>query len=64
MQTVACFIARALHPDIHIEYPTPSGFLSTYSKGEGRKWTLTLGKLKNLIDSLGLKECESHLTIV
>jgi len=31
MQTVGCYFARALHPDIHIEYPTPSGYMNPYS---------------------------------
>ncbi len=32
MQTVACLLVKALHPDIHIEYPTPDSFLKEYSK--------------------------------
>lgn len=38
MQTVGCFLARAMHPDLHIEYPTPQGFLDAYSKGVGKVW--------------------------
>ena len=31
MQTVGCFIVRAMHPDIHVEYPTPLGYRDPFS---------------------------------
>jgi hypothetical protein len=46
MQTVACFFVKALHPDIHIEYPTPDSFLKEYSSGVGACWTVNVGYLK------------------
>lgn len=61
MQTVGCFIAKALHPDIHIEYPTPEGFLQTYSAGIGQTWLIEFGMLGDLISRLRNIERESHL---
>lgn len=45
MQAVACFLVKALHPDIHVEYPSPDGFAREYSSGIGSKWKLELGNL-------------------
>ena len=33
LQSVGCYLVKALHPDIHIEYPSPEGFLPPYSAG-------------------------------
>ena len=30
LQSVGCFMIKALHPDIHIEYPSPEGFQTSY----------------------------------
>jgi hypothetical protein len=52
METVGCFIVKTLHPDIHIEYPTPEGFLDTYSRGIGDKWLIEFGVLKDKMNTL------------
>ena len=36
LQAVGCCFIKALHPDVHIEYPSPQGFLRVYSKGIGK----------------------------
>ena len=56
MQTVGCFLARALHPDIHIEYPTPEGFFENYSKRIGRGWLIRFGKIDDLVINLTMNE--------
>jgi hypothetical protein len=52
MQAMGGFFAKVLHPDIHIEYPTPSGFLDLYSKGIGRKWLVQFGPLGERMEAL------------
>jgi hypothetical protein len=56
MQTVACFLTRALHPDIHIEYPTPEGFFENYSSGVGASWLISFGPLGDLLKTFRLEE--------
>lgn len=63
MQTVACFLAKALHPDIHIEYPSPEGFAKEYSTGIGDRWLLPLGKLGMLLSQIKEAERQSFLEI-
>jgi hypothetical protein len=63
LQAVGCFFAKALHPDIHIEYPTPNGFLDLYSDGIGKKWIGTFGKLGDKIDALRFVERKAHLSV-
>lgn len=63
MQTVGCFFAKALHPDIHIEYPTPEGFLGTYSSGIGQTWQIHFGKLSRLIGAMSAKERRAMLSL-
>lgn len=63
VQTLGCFIVKAMHPDIHIEYPTPNGFLETYSEGIGERWLIKFGRLKNAIDYLRMIERTSLLEI-
>lgn len=63
MQAVGCFFAKALHPDIHIEYPSPDGFLPQYSSGVGRKWLLRFGRLSELIGRIGAAERRCYLEL-
>jgi len=63
MQTVACFLAKALHPDIHIEYPSPEGFAKEYSTGTGDRWLLPLGKLRMLLSNIEEAERQNFLEI-
>ena len=62
-QAVGCFIVKALHPDIHIEYPSPQGFLKVYSMGIGRCWQLELGTIRGLINRLAAVERTTFLQI-
>ncbi len=49
MQTVGLFIAKALHPDIHIEYPTPdSYFIRGMSKGIRKEHEIVLNSMSEL----------------
>ncbi len=63
MQTVACYLVKALHPDVHIEYPSPEGFAKEYSRGIGSKWVLHLGVLRDLISQINRIEREEFLEI-
>lgn len=63
MQTLGCFFAKALHPDIHIEYPTPDGFLDTYSDGIGPTWLIQFGPLAERIADLRVIERKSLLRV-
>jgi len=62
-QTVGCYIVKALHPDIHIEYPSPQGFLKVYSSGVGPCWQLELGDVAALVDTLHGVETQEYLRI-
>lgn len=56
MQSVGCYMVKALHPDIHIEYPSPEGFQSSYSEGIGSQWLLDFGDFWDLISKVGRAE--------
>ena len=58
-QAVGCYIVKALHPDIHIEYPSPQGFLRVYSTGIGECWHVALGDIRGLIDRI--RDVETNL---
>jgi hypothetical protein len=64
MQAVGCYFAKALHPDIHIEYPSPEGFLPEYSSGIATRWTLDLGRLNMLIDAISAQERRKFMELV
>jgi hypothetical protein len=64
MQTVGAFIARAMHPDIHVEYPTPKGFLDFYSVGIGSKWSVDFGRLGDFIAELRNQDTKDHLLVL
>lgn len=64
MQTVGCYIAKSIHPDFHIEYPTPESFLPKYSKGIGSRWLVDFGVLNNLIQSLRTKIFAERLLVL
>jgi hypothetical protein len=63
MQAVGCYLVKALHPDIHIEYPSPEGFLPQYSSGIADRWILNLGHVRNLIDSISTEERREFLEL-
>jgi hypothetical protein len=68
LQTVGAFICRTIHPDIHIEYPTPKGYLTLYTSGVGKKWLVRYGRLgtaaeewrrQDRSNALGIREVAS-----
>lgn len=63
LQTVGCFLVKALHPDIHIEYPSPEGFFPSYSTGIGPWWFIDLGRLSELFASISEIEFNKYLRI-
>ena len=63
LQAVGCCIMKALHPDVHIEYPSPQGFLKVYSQGIGKMWYLDIGNVDNLIARLRDAEIREFLQI-
>jgi hypothetical protein len=63
MQAVGCFLVKALHPDIHIEYPSPEGFLPQYSSGVANRWILKLGRFQTLLDVLSAEERREFLEL-
>ncbi len=56
MQTLATFMVKAMHPDVHIEYPTPKGFLDLYSQGIADAWVVDFPRLSAMLAELRLRE--------
>jgi hypothetical protein len=63
LQSVGCYLVKALHPDIHIEYPSPEGFLEPYSTGIGSRWLLDLGQLSVRIAEISCAERREYLEL-
>lgn len=63
LQTVGCSLVKALHPDIHIEYPSPEGFTAEYSTGIGTTWILEFGNLAERLKAISEVERQQHLEI-
>jgi hypothetical protein len=63
LQAVGSYLVKALHPDIHIEYPSPEGFFSDYSSGVGPRWLLNLGRLSELLEAVSDAERREFLEI-
>jgi hypothetical protein len=63
MQTIACFLVKALHPDIHIEYPSPEGFAQEYSSGVGKRWLLDVGPFDKRLKLIADAERKSYLEL-
>lgn len=63
MQSIGTYIVKAIHADIHIEYPVARGYLDDYSYGIGSLWKLELGDLCGLIYRLREEEIASNLFI-
>jgi hypothetical protein len=61
MQAVGSFVARATHPDIHVEYPTPKGFLPNYSSGIAGAWVVRFGCLGDLVMAVRKRIIERQL---
>ena len=63
MQAVGCYIVKALHKDIHIEYPSPEGFAHSYSSGIGPMWSLDFGRFSERLLAISNAERRKHLEI-
>lgn len=63
MQAIGCYLVKALHPDIHIEYPSPEGFAPGYSERQGSGWIVKLGKITDLLSQIAEQERRFHLEI-
>lgn len=63
MQAVGCYLVKALHPDIHIEYPSPEGFLPEYSTGIATRWLLDLGQFSKRLAAIADAERREYLEI-
>lgn len=63
MQAIGCFLVKALHPDIHIEYPSPEGFAPEYSSGIGPKWKLEFGNIASCVNRFSEKEKDLFLKL-
>ena len=63
MQAVGCFLVKALHPDIHIEYPSPEGFLPEYSSGISQHWMVKFGSLKKTVETISAEEQREFLQV-
>ena len=62
-QAVGCFLLKALHPDVQIEYPSPDGFSNYYSSGVGKRWQIKFGSLKSCIQRVADEERAEFLAI-
>jgi hypothetical protein len=63
MQAVGCYLVKALHPDIHVEYPSPDGFLPEYSSGIAQRWVVNVGRIKALVESIAEQERREFLEL-
>lgn len=63
MQAVGAYLAKALHPDIHVEYPSPDGFLPEYSTGISTRWSLALGRFRDRLATITAAEQKEYLEI-
>jgi hypothetical protein len=63
MQTVGCFMTKALHADIQVEYPSPEGFLPEYSDGVGTRWLVNFGRFSERLSAIADAERREYLEI-
>ena len=62
MQTLGSYLLRAVHDDIHIEYPTVQGFFSDkYSTGVRETWQLNFGRMGDFVEHLRQNEITERL---
>jgi hypothetical protein len=62
MQAIGCYLLRAVHNDVHIEYPVVQGFFADkYSTGVRECWELDLGDLHVLVEQLRKDELAENL---
>lgn len=63
MQAVGCYLAKALHPDIHVEYPSPEGFKKRYSSGIGSRRMIDFGPFTKRLKAIADAERHNWLEI-
>jgi hypothetical protein len=63
MQAVGCYLVKALHPDIHIEYPSPEGFSRSYSSDIGKRWLVDFGRFSERLSAIADAERHEYLEI-
>lgn len=62
MQTIGCYLLRAIHDDVHVEYPTVQGFFADkYSTGVRETWIADFGRLGDFVARLRGEELKEHL---
>jgi len=62
MQTLGAYLLRAVHEDVHVEYPTVQGFFADkYSTGVREKWAVDFGKMGDFVTKLHRAETKEHL---
>jgi hypothetical protein len=64
MQTLGCCVAKGIHGDIHIEYPTPESFLPAYSRGIGNRWLVDFGVFSDLLKDLRSESMADRLMVL
>lgn len=64
MQAIGCYLLRAVHNDIHIEYPVVQGFFADkYSTGVRETWQLDFGEMDTFVKHLRQKEIKKYLNL-
>ncbi len=63
LQAIGCYFAKALYPDIQVEYPSPKGFKPPYSSGTGDRWALDLGQLSATVATISNAERRNNLQV-
>ncbi|MBL7223194.1 MAG: hypothetical protein ISS72_05025 [Candidatus Brocadiae bacterium] len=64
MQTLGAYLLRAVHNDVHVEYPTVEGFFARkYSTGVRQTWQMSLGRMGTFVEKLRQKELREHLEL-
>lgn len=63
MQAIGCYLVKALHPDIHVEYPSPEGFSQDYSLDIGPRWLLDFGTFSKRLSAITGAERREYLEI-
>lgn len=64
MQAIGAYLLHAVHPDIHVEYPTVEGFFAAkYSTGVRDTWELDFGNMGDFVTRLRYNERKRYLDL-
>lgn len=63
MQAIGTYMAKAVHPDIQIEYPVARGYLDQYSYRVGSLWQIDFGHLSDRIKTIKAAETAKYIMI-